>query len=71
MKQEKAEHRPGNQITSTDYLQRIIAPAGGQGGVTMSYVCPHCNSFQMEDYVWWSEGRENIQIGGVRSVEKI
>ena len=51
---------------STDYLRRIIAPAGRQEGVSMSYVCPHCNSFQMEDYVWW----ESTQIGGVRSVEK-
>ena len=32
-------------IRSTDYL-RIIAPAGEQGGVTMSYLCPHCNSFR-------------------------
>ena len=40
-------------IRSTDYLQRIIAPAGGQGGVTMSYLCQHRNSFPMEDYVWW------------------
>ena len=32
-------------IRSTDYLQRIIAPAGGQGSVTMSYLCPPCNSF--------------------------
>ena len=31
-------------LRSTDYLRRIIAPAGGQGGVTMSYLCPHC---------WW------------------
>ena len=26
-------------MRSTDYLRRIIAPAGGQGGVTMSYLC--------------------------------
>ena len=25
-------------LKSTDYLRRIIAPAGGQGGVTMSYL---------------------------------
>ena len=29
----------------TDYLRRIMAPVGGQGGVTMSYFCQHCNSF--------------------------
>ena len=57
-------------IRSTDYLRSIIAPARGQGGVTMSYLCPHCNSFPMEDYVWWVSGWKSIQIGGVRSVEK-
>ena len=45
-------------IRSTDYLRRIIAPAGEQGGVTMSYLCPHCDSFLMEDYVWWVSGRK-------------
>ena len=43
-------------IISTDYLRRIIAPAGGQGVVTMSYLCPHCNSFPIEDHVWWVSG---------------
>ena len=38
---------------STDFLRRIIAPVGGKGGVTLSYVCPHCNSFTLEDYIWW------------------
>ena len=32
-------------LRSTDYLRRIIAPVGGQGGVTLSYLCPNCNSF--------------------------
>ena len=39
-------------IRSTDYLRRIIAPVGGQGGVTMSHLCPNCNSFPLEDYIW-------------------
>ena len=43
-------------LRSTDYLWRIIAPVGGQGGVTMSYLCPHCNSFPLEDYIWWVSG---------------
>ena len=29
----------------TDLLRRIIAPVDGMGGVTLSYVCSHCNSF--------------------------
>ena len=24
----------------------------------MSYLCPHCNNFPMEDYVWWVSGRK-------------
>ena len=43
---------------STDFLWRIIAPAGEQGGVTMSYLCPYCNSFPMEDCVLWVSGRK-------------
>ena len=39
-------------IGSTDYLRRILAAVGGQGGVTMSHWCPNCNSFPMEDYIW-------------------
>ena len=36
---------------STDFLRRIIAPVGG--GVTLSHICPHCNSFPLEEYIWW------------------
>ena len=39
-------------IRSTDYLRRIIVPAGEDGCVTMSY----CHSFPLEDYVWWVSG---------------
>ena len=48
---EKMSIAPKNMLRSTDYLRRIIAPVGGQGGVTMSYLCPKCNSFPLEDYV--------------------
>ena len=47
-------------LKSTDYLRRIIAPVGGQGGVTMSYFCPNCNSFLLKYYVWWvSAGKKH------------
>ena len=36
----------------------------------MSYLCPHCNSFPMEDYVWWVSAGISVQLGVVRSVEK-
>ena len=42
-----------NLRKSTDFLRRIIAPVGGRGGVTLSYICPHCNSFSLEDYICW------------------
>ena len=38
---------------SFDFLRRIIAPIVGMGGATLSYVCPHCNRFSVEDYIWW------------------
>ena len=28
---------------STDFLRRIVMPVEGQGGVTVSYTCPHCH----------------------------
>ena len=37
---------------SPDFF-RVIAPVCGMGGVTFSYVCPHCNSVPLEDYSWW------------------
>ena len=46
-------------IRSTDNLRRITAPAGGHGGITMSYLCSHCNSFPLEDYIWWVSVRKH------------
>ena len=46
---------------NTDYLRRAIAPVGGQRGVTMSYLCPNCNSFPLEDYVWWVSGKKTTK----------
>ena len=45
-------------IRSTDYLRRIIAPAERQGGVTMSYLCPHSNSFPMDYHECLVSGRK-------------
>ena len=47
--------------SSTDYLRRIIAPVGGQGGVTMSHLCPHCNSSPLEDNVWCFSGTKTTK----------
>ena len=38
---------------STHFLRRIIVPVEGQGGVTLSSVCPHCHRFPLEDHIWW------------------
>ena len=38
----------------------MIDPAGGQGGVKMSYLCPHCNSCPLEDYVWLEETHQLV-----------
>ena len=53
---EKVSIVQGVMLRSTDYLRRSTVPVGGQGGVTMSYLCPHCNSFPSEDYIWWVSG---------------
>ena len=36
---------------STHFLRRLIAPVQGQGGVTLSCVCPHRHRFPIEDYI--------------------
>ena len=55
-------------IRSTHCLRRTIARAGGQGGATVSCLCPNCNSFPLDDYIWWvSAGKGS---GGARSVER-
>ena len=41
--------------------RQSFAPVGGQGGVTMSYLCPHFNSFPLEDYGWWVLGRKTTK----------
>ena len=47
-------HRTGNlEKKSTDFLRRIIAPVGGSGGVTLLYICTHCNSFLLDVCIWW------------------
>ena len=39
--------------TSKDFLRRIIVPVEGQGGATLSNVCPHCHRYPLEDHIWW------------------
>ena len=38
---------------STDFLRRVTAPVNEMRGLTLSSVCPHRNSFPLEDYIWW------------------
>ena len=62
---------------SADFLRWIILPVDGMGGVTLSCVCPHCNSFPLEDCTWWvSSGhgdgnnrKRSIATSGARLVE--
>ena len=47
---------------SMDSLRRIIVPVDEMGGVTLSYVCPHCHRYRLEDYIWRiSSGRGQKQ----------
>ena len=52
-------------LKSTDFLRRIIASAGGQGGVTLSYLCPYCNNFSFE-----ALPERSASLGGAQSVDK-
>ena len=52
-------------LRSTDYLRRIIAPVGGQGGVTMSYLCTHCNSLpigRLRLVGFWGEETYQVMV---------
>ena len=55
-------------------LRRIIVPVGGQGGVTVSYVCPHCHRYPLDDPVWWvssghgSSSKKRSRSGAIRGV---
>ena len=40
--------------------ERIIAPVGGKGGVTLSFIGPHCNSFPPQDV--GIDGEETLQL---------
>ena len=72
------EHCAGNFLRkNTDTLRRVTAQMSGMGGVTLSYVCPHCSCFLLDDYVWWvSSGhgdgnnrRRSIVAGGAQHAE--
>ena len=45
-----AEHRAAD--SAQNFLRRIIVLVEGQGGVTLSYVCPLCHRYPLEDYIW-------------------
>ena len=52
-----------------DSCGRIIAPVDEQGGITLSYVCPQCHCFLLEDHMCWvSSGMERGSADGVRLV---
>ena len=45
---------------STDFRRRFIVSVEGQGGVTLSYVCPHCHRHPREDYIWWVQTEHGV-----------
>ena len=42
---------------STNFLRRVVVPVEGQGGVTLSYVCPQCHRYPLEDCNWWGSSK--------------
>ena len=41
-------------LKNTCFLRRMIVPVEGQGGVTLSHMCPHCHRHPLEDCIWSS-----------------
>ena len=41
----RARHRQGVSLSAND-------KKNSQGGVTLSYVCPHCHRYPLEDHIW-------------------
>ena len=41
-----------NLRKSTDFLRRVTTPAGGMGGVTLSYICPWDGTSAKLIYMW-------------------
>ena len=56
-------------LRSTYYLRRIVAPVGGQGGVTMSCLYPQCNSFPWKATFGGSQGEKEAISGGVEKTD--
>ena len=40
---------------------RGVNERGDERGSDRSHLCPHCNSFPLEDYVWWVSGRKSTK----------
>ena len=50
-------------LQRTDFLRKTVAPNGGAGSVTLSYVLP--SLFPLKDYIWWSPlGMERSSVAG-------
>ena len=50
------------QLKSTDSCRVSSRQPEGQGGVTLSYLCTNCNSFLLEDFMWWvSAGKKHCR----------
>ena len=56
---------------STGFLRHVVSEKGGSGAIMVAYVCKHCKSFPVEDFLWWvganhGEKKKNTKrsIGG-------
>ena len=68
---QKDEHYARDHAQKLGLFAADYAPVGGQGGVTMSFLCPNCNSFLLEDYVWCVSGRTTTKWLCAISGEKL
>ena len=71
-----ARRRGSEGPFATDLAEEHVLPEADHGAVTLSYVCPHCHRYPLEDHIWWVSWEHESPVrkrmgdatGGVRSI---
>ena len=67
----KSPVRTRNYVEEYRFAAACHRASGGQGGVTMSFLCPNCNSFPWKTTCGGFQLGRTTAAGGAQSVEKI
>ena len=41
-------------------LRHMVVQVRDKGTITFTYVCDHCKSFFVEDFLWWVTANDNM-----------